>query len=113
MASSVPGAVGALITILTAALPGDATVWFGKALPVYTAPLTLQILKVSGDQEPAELGPSYRREETFSIHCELTSFAGDQDCSSGRRLRLQHRLSGHAERHDENHLAEFHNSPFG
>lgn len=42
------------------------------------APITLQILSVEGDQVPAELGPTYKREETYSIMCDLVSFAGDQ-----------------------------------
>lgn len=79
MASSIPGATQALISIATAALPSTAQIWFGKALPVYTAPLTLQILKMSADQEWAFLGPTYKREEIYAIHCELTSWAGDQD----------------------------------
>lgn len=79
MSSAIPGAVQALISIAQGALPSDATVWFGVPLPVYEAPITLQILKVTGEQEVAQLGPNYRREETFEIHCCLTSFAGDND----------------------------------
>lgn len=78
MASSIPGATSALISIATAALP-TAFVWFGKALPAYNAPITLQILNVTGDQEWMEVGPAFRREETYSINCELTSWAGDQN----------------------------------
>lgn len=79
MASSIPGAVNALISIATAALPAATQIWFGKKLPVYEAPITLQILEISGEQEWFELGPAYRREEVYAIHCELASWAGDKD----------------------------------
>lgn len=77
--SAIPTAVPALISMATTALPSDAMVYFGKALPVYTAPITLQVIKVVGNQDWIVLGPNYRREETFSIECQLTSFAGDND----------------------------------
>ena len=78
MSSSIPGAVLQFIDIATAAMPADTTIWFGKPLPMYSAPLMLQITGVEGNQEPAELGISYRREEVFSILCQLSSFQGDQ-----------------------------------
>jgi hypothetical protein len=46
---------------------------------MFTAAITLQVLAIVGDQTPAELGPNYRREETYSIMCELTAYAGDED----------------------------------
>lgn len=80
MASSVPNAVAAFISIATNALPSDALVWFGKPLGVYTAPITLQILGVSdGKQEIVVMGPDYKREEDYLIQCLLTSFAGNSD----------------------------------
>ena len=79
MASSIPLAVPQLISIAQTALPAGTLVWFGKALGVFNTPITLQILRVTGEQIPAELGPNYRREETFSIECEIDSWAGDVD----------------------------------
>ena len=79
MASAAMGAVAALLEIATATLPDDAMVYFGKELPKYTAPLTFAVCGFEGNQEPAELGPNYRREETASLLCDLTSYAGDQD----------------------------------
>lgn len=78
--SSVPDALTALISIATAALPTGTQVWFGKPLPTYEAPITLQICGVRpGEQSVAVLGPDYTREEVYSIECLLTSFAGDPD----------------------------------
>ena len=80
MSSSIPAAVANLQTLLVAAFPAPTTqVWFGKTLSTYVAPLTVQWLGITGDQQPAELGPNYRREETYSIEMEIVSFAGDQD----------------------------------
>jgi hypothetical protein len=60
----------------TAALPQGTTVWFGEELPAYSAPLTFQITEITGDQEPAELGSNYRREEKFAFVCSLISYQG-------------------------------------
>lgn len=79
MSSSQPVATPYFVTLATTALGDQATVYFGKPLPMFSAPITLQVIGVVGDQQPAELGPNYRREETFAIQCELTSFAGDED----------------------------------
>ncbi len=79
MSSSIPGAVAYFLQLAGTALPASAYVYFGVELPKYTAPVTLQVTGITGNQQPAELGPSYKREETYSILCELTSFAGDQD----------------------------------
>lgn len=81
MPSSIPGAVSNLFTLLTTAFAAQTTtqVYMGKTLSTYVSPITIQILGWSGDQQPAELGPSYRREETFAIQMEIASFAGDQN----------------------------------
>jgi hypothetical protein len=80
MASSIPLAVHALINIATGAFPANYQVWFGKPLPVYTAPITLQILGVHpATQEIITMGPDYKREEVYEIECLLTSWAGDVD----------------------------------
>lgn len=84
MASSIGPAVNNLITIITNAIPGSLTaegptqVVFGD-LSMYVAPVTLQIIEVTGDADVAELGRNFRREETYSIVCEVVTFAGDQD----------------------------------
>lgn len=79
MSTSVPGAVEAWLAMATAALPQGTTIVFADVIPTFTAPLTLQLTGVKGDQTSAEIGPSYRREEHYTISCELTSYAGDQD----------------------------------
>ena len=79
MASSIPLAVPYFMNLCATALPSDSLVAFGTVLPKFTAPISLLVTEVVGNQEPAELGPSYRREETYSILCELSSFSGDQD----------------------------------
>lgn len=79
MSSSIGPAVRNFITLMTAVLPNDCTIALMKDQPKFTGTLTLQITDVIGDQEWAELGPEYKREETFHIMCKLTSFAGDQD----------------------------------
>jgi hypothetical protein len=55
---------------------GSVTIWFGSELPAYTAPLTFQITEITGDQVPADMGPNYRREETFQIVCSLIAYEG-------------------------------------
>lgn len=81
MGSSIPLAVSHLKSLLTTAFAGQTTtqVWFGKTLSTFIAPLTIQMMGWSGDQQPAELGPNYRREETYAIEMQIVSFAGDQD----------------------------------
>lgn len=74
--SAIPTALAAFMTMATAAMPSGSTVWFGEELPAYSAPLTLQITEITGDQEPATLGLSYLREETFSLVCLLTWYQG-------------------------------------
>lgn len=84
MSSSIGPAVNNLIGIVTAAIPtsltgeGATQVVFGE-LSKYEAPVILRILEVTGDADVAELGPNFRREETYSIVCEIDTWAGDQD----------------------------------
>jgi hypothetical protein len=74
--SAIPGALAELMVVATGALPAYTTVWFGEELPTYTSPLTLQITEITGDQVPAEIGPQYRREETFNLVCSLSTYQG-------------------------------------
>lgn len=84
MSSSVGPAVANFITIATAAIPatvaseGATQVVFGD-LSQYVAPVTLQIMEVTGNAQVAEIGVNFRREETYSIICEIVTFAGDQN----------------------------------
>lgn len=80
MPSSIPAAVSNLFTLMTAVFVSQTNVQvvFSKFLPEYVSPITIQIKGFAGDQQPAELGPNYKREETFQIPCEIASFAGDQ-----------------------------------
>lgn len=78
MSSSIPNAVNYFINLATNALPPSAQVWFGKALPVYTAPLTLMIPGVTDiTHDWAEIGPVYKIEEHYKIQCQLITYAGD------------------------------------
>lgn len=74
--SAIPGALAQFMVVASAALPAGTTVWFGEELPTYTTPLTLQITEITGDQAPAEIGPQYRREETFSLTCSMFAYQG-------------------------------------
>jgi hypothetical protein len=84
MPSSVPAAVDNLVTILKSVLPAGYSVEYaptpvdGQSASFYLPPKSCWVNTVSGDQEPAELGINYRREEIYYIQCELTSFQGDQ-----------------------------------
>lgn len=84
MATSIPAAVNNFITIATANIPatmaneGSTQVVFGD-LSKYVAPVTLQIMEVTGNADVAEMGVNFRREETYSIICEVVTFAGDQN----------------------------------
>lgn len=78
MSSHIPATLNYFIQLCQATLPADRLVYFGKRLAKYTAPITLQVAGITGDQVVAELGPSYRREETFALHCVLSAFSGDQ-----------------------------------
>lgn len=74
--SAIPGALTQFMALAAAALPAGSTVWFGEELPTYTAPITLQVTEITGDQVPAEIGPQYRREESFSLICSLSYYQG-------------------------------------
>lgn len=74
--SAIPGALANVLSIATSALPSDTTVYYGSELPAYSAPLTFQISEITGDQVPAEIGPQYRREETFNLVCSLIAYTG-------------------------------------
>lgn len=74
--SAIPGALINVLSIATATFPDGTTVYYGEELPAYAAPLTFQITEITGDQVPAELGPNYRREETFALACSLSFYQG-------------------------------------
>ena len=74
--SAIPGALTQFMTIASAALPAGTTVWWGRELGTYATPLTLQITEITGTQDPAEISPSYRREEKFALVCTLSFFQG-------------------------------------
>lgn len=76
--TAIPGALTQFMTIATAALPSGSTIWFGEELPTYTAPVTLQITEITGDQKPAEMGTQYRREETFGLVCSIVCYQGGE-----------------------------------
>ena len=84
MSSSVGPAVANFLSIATAAVPatianeGATQIAFGE-LPEYLAPVTIQILEVTGDAKVAELGVNFRREETYAIVVEIMTWAGDQN----------------------------------
>jgi hypothetical protein len=84
MSSSIPAAVTNLMALLKSVLPASTQISYGpvpgsNTNEIYLAPNTCFIYDVVGDQQPAEMGPNYRREETYSIYCEITAFEGDQD----------------------------------
>lgn len=74
--SAIPGALVNFIALAQSALGQSATVWWGKELETYSAPVTLQITEITGTQDPAEIGQSYRREETFQLICTLSVYQG-------------------------------------
>lgn len=74
--SAIPGTLAAFMALAAETLPEGATVWFGEELGTYSAPVTLQITEITGDQQPAEIGARYRREETFNLVCLLTCYQG-------------------------------------
>lgn len=81
--TSIPGTVNYLFDLFGTTYPLDANsvptlIWFGVTLTTFSAPTTIEINEVEpADQEPAELGPSYRREELYSIKCKITVFNGE------------------------------------
>lgn len=74
--SAIPGTLAAFMSLAETALPEGSTVYFGSELGAYSTPHTLQITEISGDQEPAEIGGRYRRDETFQLVCLLTYYNG-------------------------------------
>jgi hypothetical protein len=68
-----------LMAIATSVLPDDATVFYGKRLPMFTAPITFQIYGWAASRNPEELSPLYRVDEVFDFNCCISSFEGDQD----------------------------------
>lgn len=80
--TAVPATIQALVSIFSAAAPMDPNnrpimVWYGRELGAFAEPTTIEINGVSQTQTCAELGPSYRREEEFLIHCKITVFSGE------------------------------------
>lgn len=73
--SAIPGALVQLLAVATAAFPPNTTVYYGEDLPAYTAPLTLQISEIVGDQEPADIG-QFKREEAWQFTCSLITYVG-------------------------------------
>jgi len=74
--SCIPAATQSLFSLFSTTFPLY-TVWFGNELGVFATNNCIEINAVSGDQVPAELGPDYRREEVFSVHCRITVIRGD------------------------------------
>lgn len=74
--SAIPGAIVAFMSLAQETLPANSTVYFGSELPAYTNPYTLQITEATGDQEYVEIGSRYRRDETFSLTCQLSYYDG-------------------------------------
>jgi hypothetical protein len=71
------------MTIIKAAMPATLAgaavdVQFGD-LTEYIAPVTVVVQEILGDQDIATMGQNFRREETYSIVVEITTWAGDQD----------------------------------
>jgi len=64
------------MSIAEGALPSESTIYYGSELGAYSAPLTFMISEITGDQTVAEIGPSFRREETFSLICSLIAYNG-------------------------------------
>lgn len=81
--TAIPGALSAYLAIAATALP-TATIYFGSELPPYANTLLFQVTEIEGDQAWAEIGPRYRREETFQF-TSLISYAqgGPQDVLNG------------------------------
>lgn len=67
------------MALATSVLPDDTTIYYGKRLAVFTAPLTLQIYGWTATRTPEELSPRYRVDEDFDFSCCISSFEGDQD----------------------------------
>lgn len=83
MASSQLAAVSYLMsswkTIFGASSSNSVVIHYGKPLPKYIAPLTLQIVGITGEDYPISLGPDYIQKEEYEIQCVLALWAGDND----------------------------------
>lgn len=79
MASVIRPARIALMAIATATFPDDTTIWYGKRLAVFNAPLTFQVYGWAATRVEEELSPRYRVDEQFDFSCCISSFEGDQD----------------------------------
>jgi hypothetical protein len=80
MSSSIPAAVNGFTGIVTTAVGAECDVYFGQPQEVYVSPKRLRITGVRDiRQEPAEIGPNYKREETYILECEIASIAGGDD----------------------------------
>src|SRR5215469_12663749 len=78
MASSVPLAVPAFMTLCQNALPTGFVVQLGTIFGPYVPQQALLITGVHFTKdEYAELGPTYRHEENYNIACELIYSEGD------------------------------------
>lgn len=79
MASSVPLAVPAFISLMQGVLPANSQVVLGTAFPVYAqdavTAVTVEDIHFTQD-EYAELGPTYRHEEHYNISCCLYNTGG-------------------------------------
>lgn len=80
--TSIPGALQSLYNLYSAAYPMDANnipsmIWFGEELSVFSAPTTIEINSIlNAEQEPAEIAPTYKKEETYDVRCKLSVFNG-------------------------------------
>lgn len=90
MSSSVPAVIPAFMSVAKGAMSAGAQVWLSNVMPVQQpgpgtvsdvgSGITLQIHAVHFDEdEPGELGPSYRHEEHYNIQCLLTAWSGGQN----------------------------------
>jgi hypothetical protein len=80
VASSIPNALPAFMSIATAALPTGFLVREGSILGPYDPSQALLVTGVTITQDAyAELGPTYRHEERYNIMCYLVSSAGTDD----------------------------------
>ena len=81
--TAIPDTVDYLISLFQTTCPYDSNnepirVWFGVQLGVWQAPTTIEINKIQPImREWAELGPTYRVEEHFSVWCKITVFSGE------------------------------------
>jgi hypothetical protein len=83
VSSSLPNALPAFVSIVTAALPADFQVKEGQIFNPYVAPQSLLITGVHFTLDStAELGPLYKHEEHYSILCALTTTGGTDDQAS-------------------------------